>query len=171
MWGIRAGKNGSGHDVFMQSSVIALEDAAMEDLSKLAPNREHFYEKYRKLHPGDTRAGSAGIAGKFFRFAVEVQKGDLVVYPCLMDKCVYIGKVIGTYEYKKDHNQFPHQRHVKWKFVIPKSHFSMQARYELGAARTFFEFKNNADELRNKITSEGVVRFRRSVAPTKKESN
>lgn len=166
IWGLRAGKKGSGHQTFIEERVIALEDAEMGDLADLGESRDAFYEKYRGLHPEDTRTGSAGIAGKFFRFAVEMVKGDLVVYPALRDKHVYVGEISGEYSFFAE-SEFPHQRAVKWKYVIPKSEFSMQARYELGAARTLFELKRNRDELLRRINSDSVTRFK---AKTKSKS-
>jgi len=159
VWGVRAGKSGRAHDVFIKDSLVVLEDDSMGDLSELEVTRDAFYSKYRDLHPDDTRTGSAGIAGKFFRFAFEMKKGDLVVYPALPDKQVYVGEITSDYDYVAD-SDYPHQRTVKWKYVIPKNEFSTQARYELGAARTLFEFKRNRDELLRRLSSDGVARFK-----------
>lgn len=158
-WGIRAGKKGKAHDLFLDEGVIALEDAELGDLCQLEPDRDSFYSAYRELFPDDTRTGSAGIAGKFFRFAHEIKVGDLVVYPALPNKQVYVGEVVGEYEYVSS-SEYPHQRKVKWKYVIPKSEFSRPAQYELGAARTFFQFKKNVDELLRKTKEKSVTRFR-----------
>lgn len=154
-WGIRAGKGGKAHELFVEEGVIALEDVELGDLSKLDPNRDSFYSAYRDLFPDDTRTGSAGIAGKFFRFANEIEVGDLIVYPAISNRQVYVGEIVGEYEYVSA-SDYPHQRTVKWKYVIPKSEFSQAARYELGAARTFFQFKKNVGELVRK-TKEGSV--------------
>ncbi|MFH1235962.1 MAG: hypothetical protein V1685_03420 [Parcubacteria group bacterium] len=153
LWGIRAGKGGEAHKQFLDRSVIALADAKLSDLSKIEPTRESFYSAYRKLHPDETRTGSAGIAGKFFRFTHEVVKGDFIVYPALSEKLVYVAEVTGKYMYVKT-SEFPHQRTVKWKYVIPKKELSQSARYELGAARTFFEFKKNREELMAKMSDD-----------------
>lgn len=159
IWALRAGRQGRAHSMFVNNFVIVLEDAEMGDLATLGDARDSFYSKYRGIHPEDTRTGSAGIAGKFFRFAVEMNVGDLVVYPALPDKQVYVGEIVGEYQFVGN-SDFPHQRAVKWKYVIPKSEFSTQARYELGAARTLFEIKRNRDELLRKIESDGVTRFK-----------
>lgn len=159
IWGIRAGKGGDAHDLFLSDGVIALADAELGNLNKLPKLREEFYTAYRKKHPEETRTGSAGIGGKFFRFAHEISIGDLVVYPALRDKTVYIGSVTGDYVFDKA-SPFPHKRSVVWKYMIPKSEFSLSARYELGAARTFFEFKKNAQELLVRIGNKAVARFR-----------
>jgi predicted Mrr-cat superfamily restriction endonuclease len=149
---------GRAHGLFIDENLIVLEDAEMGDLGALEATRDTFCLQYRGLHPEETRSGSAGVAGKFFRYAVEMVKGDLVVYPALPDKQVYVGEITGDYHFVEG-SDYPHQRRVKWKFIIPKSELSMQAQYELGAARTLFEFKRNRDELLKRISGEGVTRF------------
>ena len=158
VWGIRAGKKGDAHELFLEEKVIGLADAGLGDLAKIAPTRDAYYSAYRALHPDETSTGSAGIAGKFFRFAQEVKIGDLIAYPALSDKKIYIGEVIGDYSFIRT-SAFPHQRTVCWRFVIPKAHFSPNAQFELGAARTFFEFKKNVAELIRKIEDGAVTRF------------
>jgi restriction system protein len=162
IWGIRAGKGGEAHDLFIGECVIALSDADLGNLSKLPMTRDDFYMAYRKKHPEETKTGSAGIGGKFFRFIHEINVGDLVVYPALSDKTIYVGCISGDYIFAKA-SPFPHQRSVVWKFMIPKSDFSLAARYELGAARTFFEFKKNAEELLARIGDKSAAPFQPNV--------
>ncbi len=162
IWGIRAGKGGEAHDLFIGECVIALADADLGNLAKLPKSREDFYTAYRKNHPEETRTGSAGIGGKFFRFIHEVHVGDLIVYPALSDKMIYVGDIFGDYAFNNA-SLFPHQRPVVWKFMIPKSDFSLAARYELGAARTFFEFKKNAKELLARIGDKSAAPFQSNV--------
>jgi restriction system protein len=159
IWVIRSGKHGEAHDLFLEQGIIALADAEIGDLAKLKETRESFYTAYRKSHPEDTKVGSTGIGGKFFRFTHEVRVGDLAVYPALQDKTVYIGVILSDYAFRMA-SPFPHTRLVQWKFMIPKSEFSQASRYELGAARTFFEFKKHAEELLSMITDKAATRFR-----------
>jgi predicted Mrr-cat superfamily restriction endonuclease len=158
IWVIRSGKHGEAHDLFLEQGIIALADAGMGDLAKLKGTRESFYAAYRKSHPEDTKVGSAGIGGKFFRFTHEVRVGDLAVYPALQNKTAYIGAILSDYAFHMA-SPFPHRRLVQWKFMIAMSEFSQASRYELGAARTFFEFKKNAEELLSMIADKAVARF------------
>jgi len=159
IWVIRSGTGGEAHDLFLGEGIIALADAGIGDLSKLKRSRESFYAAYQKSHPQDKKVGVTAIGGKFFRFTHEVRVGDLVVYPALQDKTVYIGAILSDYAFDMT-SPFPHRRSVQWKFMIPKSEFSQASRYELGAARTFFEFKRNAEELLSIIRDKAVHRFR-----------
>lgn len=160
VWVIRAGRGGKAHDLFVEKSLIALDDAELGDLATIGATREAFYAAYRDKHPEETRSGSAGVGGKFYRFVHEVRTGHLIVYPARPDKQVYIGEVTGQYEFVPSSN-YPHQRKVKWKYVIPKGDFTLPAQYELGAARTFFKFKKNVPELLDKISGKEVARFRK----------
>jgi restriction system protein len=159
IWAIRAGRGGKAHHLFLAKGIIALADAGIGNLTKLERSRESFYTAYRKIHPDDTRTGSTGIGGKFFRFIHEVKVGDLVVYPKFHDKTVYIGAIMSEYAFDIT-SPFPHQRLVRWKFMIQNSEFSQALRYELGAARTFFRLKNHANELLSMIADKKVTRFR-----------
>lgn len=151
-WGIRAGKGGAAHKLFIENGVIALADARLGDLSKLEATRDSFYVAYRTLHPEETRTGTAGIGGKFFRFIYEVAVGDFIVYPALIDKRVYIAEVTGEYKFEVS-SEHQHQRTVRWTHAIPKCELSKRACQELGAARTFFEFKTNISELMLKMNN------------------
>jgi restriction system protein len=162
-WGIRAGKEGDAHGLFIDKGVIALADAGLGDLSKLEATRDAFYRAYRELHPDESRTGSAGVAGKFYRFIHEVKVGDLIIYPSVVDKQVYVGEVSGEYEYVR-RADYPHQRKVKWKWVVPKDALSQPAKYELGAARTFFQLKKNVAEVIRKTKESSVQRFQSSKA-------
>jgi restriction system protein len=160
IWAIRAGEKGEADGVFLEYGRMVLSDAGLGDLSKLAPEREAFYSLYRALHQDDTRVGSAGIAGKFFRFVHEIQVGDLVLYPSLKDKQVYIGEVIGEYVFDESLcSKFPHQRTVHWKYVVPRAALTVSAQRELGAARTFFKFKRHAKEIKELVAQRRVKRL------------
>lgn len=156
IWGIRAGIGGEAHSLFLKMSVIALLDAGLGDLLKFDATRESFYSSYRNLHPDETRTGTAGIGGKFYRFIHEVAVGDFIVYPAIVDKQVYVGVVTGEYIFVES-SKFKHQRAVNWTHSIPKHEFSKMACQELGAARTFFEFKRKSQELFEKMKDDSFL--------------
>lgn len=158
VWVIRAGRGGEAHDLFLGKNLVALSDAKLGDLSKLEATRGEVSSAYRRVHPHETRIGSAGISGKFFRFAHEINVGDLIIYFALPDKQFYVGEVTGSYRFNPK-SDLSHQRSVKWKYVIPKGDLSIPALYELGAARTFFEFKSNVPELMKKINDGSLAKF------------
>jgi restriction system protein len=160
VWAIRAGKKGEADELFLKHGRIVLSDPGLGDLSNLTSERAAFYTAYRALHPDDTRTGSAGIAGKFFRFVHEIEIGDLVLYPSLKDKQVYIGELTGKYVFDESLcSKFPHVRSVRWRYLVPKADLSKKTQQELGAARTFFKFQRHVDEIMEMITQKRVKRF------------
>jgi restriction system protein len=147
-WVMRAGKVSEAQSLFLKSGVMALNEPGLGNLKALSSDRHAFYEAYRKCDPTNTRAGISGIGGKYFRFVYEVTKGDMVLLPSRLDHQVYIGYVTGDYFYApKVDKRFPHQRNVKWKSSFDKSALSVWAKRELNAARTFFEYKRNVEEI------------------------
>jgi restriction system protein len=148
-WVIRAGKKGEAHNLFLKMSFIVLSDPGLGDLKKIAPKRHSFYDAYRNVRPEEARSSIAGIGGKFFRFVHEVQIGDKIVYPSLIDRQIYIGSVKSKYQYDlKMSSNFTHKRKVKWEYFFPWNLLPENARRELNAARTFFKFKRNHEEIK-----------------------
>ncbi|MCK4485409.1 MAG: hypothetical protein KAU38_01435 [Desulfobacterales bacterium] len=166
MWAIRAGKNGEAHELFLNGGMIVLSDTQMGNLSNIPPTREAFYSEYRQKHPDATKKGSAGIGGKYFRFTHEVQIGDLVLYPSLKDKQVYVGRVTGNYVYDLTvAPKFPHQRTVRWLYHFPKYLLTEFAKRELGAARTFFKFKTHTQEIKQLVDGGQAKKFKAPKRP------
>ena len=150
-WVIRAGIRGSGDSYFMNEGIICLNDPGLGDLSQIKPDRQSFYDAYRVIKPDDTHAGIAGIGGKYYRFVHEMKVGDMVIYPSLRTRGIYVGEILGKYLFNDLNTQFPHQRKVKWITSFPKDALSKSAQYELGAARTFFKYKKHINEILTKV--------------------
>lgn len=148
VWVVRAGAKSSAHELFMKHGFIVLARQKMGDLRLLPKDRQAFYAILASIHPSWKRKAVSGIGGKFFRFIHEVSVGNVILYPCRLDKRIYFGKAVGAYFYDDSHGQeFPHRRKVRWEGSFKKSDLSEFAARELGAARTFFRFSKNLDEL------------------------
>jgi len=152
MWVIRAGQNSAAHQFFIERGLIVLAKQDMGDLRRLPKERSAFYVAYAAHHPAGGREAISGIGGKFFRFIHEVCVGNLILYPCRLDKRIYFGEVAGAYFYDGSHGEeYPHRRKVRWQGSFPKSALSEFGRRELGAARTFFRFTKHVEELKRLI--------------------
>lgn len=154
LWVVRPGKKSQPltQELFLQKSVIALEEPGLGDLRTIKSDRQSFYAAYRRCDPDNTRTGIAGIGGKFFRFAHEMNPGDIVLCPSRTDNCVYVGCIKSPYRYAPVIDKaFPHQRSVQWRGRFPKAILSEWAQRELGAARTLFEITSHDEEIGNLI--------------------
>lgn len=156
VWGIHAGETGDADTLFLKHNVIALGWNKMNDLSTLRPDRESFKQRVASIYP-DKKAGAIPVdAGQLFRFVYEMQTGDLVIYSSKHDRQIHIGKVEGAYSYNTEPEpHYPHHRDVRWVKALPRTRFSQGALYEIGAAMSFFQVKNFAEEFR--AATEGKV--------------
>ena len=155
MWGIHGGKTGDADGIFLKKNQVALGWEQMGDLGALKANRDAFKERLIAAYP-DRKAGYYPMAtGQLFRFVHEMKEGDLIVYPSQRDKHVHIGEVVGPYQYVgKSADGYPHRRSVKWLKDFPRPKFTQGALYEIGAAMSFFQVKNYADEFVAAVSGE-----------------
>lgn len=127
---------------------VAIGWEAVGDLSVLPKTREAFKKAVSSTYPNVKPGAVPVIAGTLFKFANEIKKGDLVIYPSKVDRMVNFGIVQGDYEFSpaKDDLGCPNRRAIKWINHFPRVAFSQAALHEIGSAVTLFSVKNNAEE-------------------------
>jgi restriction system protein len=126
---------------------IAVGWPAVGDLSKLPATREAFKKAVAAAYPNKKPGAIPVDAGTLFKFATEMEEGDLVVYPSKPDRMVNIGTIASDYLFKpSEDKEFPNRRRVNWKRHVPRTDFSQNALHEIGSAVTLFQVKNFAEE-------------------------
>jgi restriction system protein len=126
---------------------IAIGWGALGDLGAFPSSRDAFKAAFATAYPTDKPGAVPVKAGVLYRFAKEMNVGDVVVYPSKADRIVNIGIVQGRYTFLPSVNsEYPHRRSVEWKVHAPRAQFSQQALYEIGSAITLFQVSNNAEE-------------------------
>lgn len=169
VWGIHGGRTGDADSLFLQHDFVALGWEAIGDLSTMASDRDEFKAAVIAAYP-DKKPGAVPVdAGQLYRFVHELQTGDLIGYPSKKDKHIHIGRIGGPYTYLLSPEvKYPHKRRVDWLVVIPRTHFSQGALYEIGSAMSFFQIKNYADEFRaaaeGKAATDVAQRTRRPLS-------
>lgn len=150
IWGIHAGQYGEVDKLFLSKTkpCVAIGWPNMGDLNSLSKDRDSFKAKLEKVYP-DMKAGAIPTsAGMLYRFAYEIQIGDLIVYPSKHDRQVYIGEIKSEYIYEPNiEKSYPNMRNVQWLKHIPRTNLSQGSLYEIGSALSFFQVKNYADEI------------------------
>ncbi|WP_430428748.1 restriction endonuclease [Parasphingorhabdus sp.] len=145
MWGIHM-----PHDLGLDpvdKNYVAIGWPHMGDLELIQANRDAYKAKVAEAHPETKRGAIPGAAGVLYRFAVEMQKGDIVIYPSKPDRMVNIGLIDGPYSYQPSRNDdYPHIRPIKWLASLPRTDFSQNALNEIGSAITMFRVSSNSDE-------------------------
>ena len=158
LWGIHGGKTGDADSIFLKKNEVALGWEAMDDLSELQPTRDAFKASLMRAYPHQKPGYYPVAGGQLIRFVHEMKEGDLIVYPSKRDKRVHIGEITGPYHYvEKSAESYPHRRAVKWLKDFPRTKFTQGALYEIGAAMSFFQVKNYADEYLAALTGEEVT--------------
>lgn len=148
VWGIHTRDDA----YFLKNSVIAIGWSEMGDLSRIAPTREAFKDKYLESYPDCKKGQVATGSGMPYRFCCEVQEGDYVVFPSKSNRQVNIGVISGGYFYNQDYLtsglqfNYVQQRRVQWLKHLPRTSFSQGALHEIGCTLTFFSVRNYADE-------------------------
>ena len=144
MWGIHLEWH-SGVDQKPPAD-IAIGWDELGDLSALA-SREAVKARFASVWPGEKPGAVPIKAGILYRFAQEMQVGDVVVYPSKPDRMVHIGRIAGPYEHRPANvGGYVHRRRVTWLASVPRAQISQPALYEIGSAVTLFQISNNADE-------------------------
>lgn len=131
-----------------EGNFVAIGWHEVGDLSRFQTTREAFKTGYRAAYP-EAKAGNVAVsAGVLYRFTVEMQPGDIVVFPCKADRSINIGVIDGPYRYEPARPQdCPNIRPVRWQKSVPREDFSQPALYEMGSFLTLFEIRNNAEEI------------------------
>jgi restriction system protein len=158
IWGIHAGQTGDAASLFLSHNCVALGWHSMGDLSKLAPTRDAYKIAVAQIYPSKKAGAIPNNAGQLFRFVHEMKVGDLVVFPNKMDRKIYLGEVIGEYEYNpKLESGYPNIRQVKWLKTLDRTVLTQGALYEIGSAMSLFQVKTYADEFRSALKGEIIT--------------
>ena len=100
LWLVRAGRHGEQEQGALDNSVVTIGWNELPDLSKLKDKNE-LTKLYVQIHPKAKKNQIANEVGQVWRFAYDIQLGDLVALPLKTQSAIAIGKVEGPYEYKE----------------------------------------------------------------------
>jgi restriction system protein len=144
MWGIH---NDKPQFDFVGDGYISLGWSAIGDLRDVGNDKEAMKATVAAAYP-DAKPGAIPVwAGLLLRFAFEMQRGDVVVFPYKADSTLNFGKVDSDYFWEASASDNRHRRKVTWlRTGVPRAEFTKSARYEIGSAVTLFKVKNHAAE-------------------------
>ncbi len=150
IWGVHMGRQ---HGTLpIATGYVAIGWPSMGDLTNLPADREAFKRRVSAQYPDMKPGAIPGSAGVLFRFAYEMQPGDLVVYPSKRDRMVNIGE-LGDYRFDPAGSDDPdaptydaaHYRSVRWLAHRPRTDVPQAALNEIGSAITLFLVANNPE--------------------------
>lgn len=131
----------------MAEGYVAIGWHEMGNLSSIPANREAFKARVASTYRQAKAGAIPGYAGVTYRFCVEMQPGDVIIYPSKPDRQVNIGLVDSGYLFDDSGvNQYPNRRKVRWVRTLPRASFSQSALNEIGSAITLFRVTTHVDE-------------------------
>lgn len=117
------------------------------DLSSLSQEREILKKRLAEVLPSAKPGAIPVYAGQLYRFVQELAINDVVAYRAKSENRIYLVRVTGPYQWDTTSDpEHPNRRPVEVLKDVPITAVSQGALYELGAAMSFFQLKNYADE-------------------------
>ena len=126
-WVVRSGARGEDYsNSFWGASVVAIGFAEV-DLSGIS-TREEMKNKLRLEYPHWNEGQLGNFNGQLYRFAKEIQEGDLILTPPAGQDELLIGRCQGPYEHSATivAEDMPHVRKVNWIKKTLKSNLSVR---------------------------------------------
>ncbi len=149
VWVIRAGRSGEREDYSLQEGIAIINFGFRQSVADFE-SREQLRAEMGLINT------VSNAPGQLWRFAKEVQQGDMVVLPRKQPKVVAVGRVAGEYEFRPDlPDLLPgsgcHTRAVEWETEdVPRSSFDQDLLYSFNGRLTLFQV--NRDNAAERIT-------------------
>lgn len=149
VWGIHMGEHVGSRP--LDSGYVAIGWSVLGDLRQYA-DREALKVALSQHYP-EKKPGSRPVdAGILYRFAHEMNAGDIVVYPSKHDRMVNVGRFTGVYEHVADDpDDYPNHRGVEWLLHLPRSEFGQSVLNEIGAFITVFLIRSSVNAFFSKL--------------------
>lgn len=133
LWTVRAGRHGQQEQICLDEKLITIGWNGLPDL-KSFKTRDDLFDAYQEIYQqGKVKAGIT--VGQIWRFANEIDIGDLVALPSKFQPVIHIGKVTGEYKHEQKQD-IVHWRKVNWLQAIPRAAFDQDLLYSFGSLLT-----------------------------------
>jgi restriction system protein len=114
--------------------------------------KEELRSLYRETYPHESEKQVNSGLGQVWRFAREIQKGDLVALPLKTESAFAFGRITGEYQYKKVAPNVMYIRSVEWLKGVPRSVLPKDILVSMNSMLTVFQvYRNDAEDRVNKI--------------------
>ena len=146
MWVCRAGSASIYYLKFLQEERIFLPwDGYKIDLSTIV-DAQRFRNVVENERGNNNRTSVSNWSSQLILFAKTIEMNDYVLIPSFKSRSYCLAQVIGNYEFNPDDEENLYHSH-KIKVLlkdIPRSAFTKDVQYSLGAYRTLFKVRDEA---------------------------
>jgi hypothetical protein len=164
-WMVRAA-GGKYYNDFIKHDVVAIGWSEIKTNLSSFKNKTEFQRVYKKAYPNDKNNVNAG---QVWNFVNVIEKGDVVLTPNPLTKTLYIGKVVGNYQYRKKSTgeiPFRHIRKVEWQKEVSRDAFSTDMKHSIGSLLTLFKIDKYDSEIESAlagsvigVSAKGRIKF------------
>lgn len=170
VWLIRAGAHGEYELKFIQENrVYVTWDVLDVNVGKLS-DRSELVEVMTERYSDAKAKTISNWVSQVWRFAHEIQKGDLVILPLKSQRAIQIGEVTGDYKFEADGpSPYFHYRTVSWiGEAVPRANFGQDLLNSFGAFLTICQVTRNNAETRLAVMRKNGWKAETITAVTKK---
>lgn len=133
-------------ELFLRTNTVALGWKEVGNVKKDMYTRESLKERFIEVYPNKKRRSAPIASNMLYRFAYEVEVGDLVIFSTKSDRMIHIGRIESEYFYNDSEPEYRHVRKVKWLKTVPRDQFTVDGLHEIGSALSFFSVKKHVSE-------------------------
>jgi len=162
-WVIRAGRHGEQEDTAFKEGLVCHSWNELPDYSSF-PTKDDLRPLYVKTYPSATISQVNSGLGQVWRFAREIQQGDLVALPLKAQGAFSFGRVTGEYQFKRVAPNVMHIRRVEWLKTVPRSVLPEGLLRSMNSMLTVFKVDGHDAEI------DGILGRPASHPPTPPES-
>jgi restriction system protein len=153
LWVVRAEKHGEQEETAVKDHLVCHGWNELPDYSAYR-TKDDLRTLYVEKYPGQSEKQIASGLGQVWRFAREIQIGDMVALPLKATSAIAFGRITGEYQYKKVALNVMHIRSVEWlePVPLPRSVFPKDILFSMNSALTVFKvYRNDAENRVSKI--------------------
>ncbi len=161
LWLMRGGRDGEYEDRFLADGRIYLtwgDTFGGSDLTSVKTLQE-LRSLYHDHFPDYSAAKLSNYTGQVWSFLQRMKAGDWVVMPRKNKSSLAVGEILAAcvFDAHQTDSDYRHHRSVKWlNPAVPRSVFSLDLLYSIGAIMTICEIgRNNAESRVRAIASSG----------------
>jgi restriction system protein len=148
LWVVRAGRHGDQEETAVQKHLVCHAWNELPDYSALT--KDELRKLYEEKYPRESEKQVISGLGQVWRFAHEIQKGDLVALPLKTQSAFEFGRITSDYRFEQVAPNVKHIRYVEWlkNGTVQRSVFPQDILFSMSAAQTVFKVHRNEAENR-----------------------
>jgi len=149
VWLVRAGKHGEDEEIALSEGIVLIGFHKIPSLDN-AKTPMDIWETIKQYYPDTKIAAQRNFSGQLAAFIIRMKPGDIVALPLKRHASqIALGRVKGQYEYRKVGEEKRHTRPIEWiRTDVPRTEFSQDLLFSLGAFMTVCRIKRNNAEKR-----------------------